>query len=371
VSRKKNILLAISAISGGGAELVVANLCRHLDTTKYNISAFYLKCCGERGEDLKLEGYDIVGAENFGGSRIKYLSFLSMRRAVLDKRVDLIHSHSIDALCDAALTRLSVNAVKWIHTFHYGNYPHYNLKYLWTERFLCRAADKLVAVGHKQRETLRETYSLRDDKIDTVWNGVSEYQENSGEHTQDVRIRSEGEGIKLLSISTFIEQKGIPCLLEAAAILKKRDAKFCLYVVGDGPERAMYHAKCRALGLQEQVIFLGWIKDAAARVLPSIDIFVQASLWEAMSMVILEAMAAGKPIVATDVGDNGYMISNGDNGYLVTPGDPIALADAIQRLIDNPDMRAAFGVKSRKRYLDTGTVEKMVKCYEGIYDSML
>ena len=82
---------------------------------------------------------------------------------------------------------------------------------------------------------------------------------------------------------------------------------------------------------------MGWVTEAPARILPLFDIFIQTSLWEAMSMVILEAMAAGKPIVATEVGENRHVIKHGESGFLSQPGDTKAMAGYVERLLNNAD----------------------------------
>ena len=126
-----------------------------------------------------------------------------------------------------------------------------------------------------------------------------------------------------------------------------------------------------SLGLQDTVHFLGWVPNAAATMLPSLDIFIQSSLWEAMSMVVLEAMACEKPVVATDVGDNRHMVTHDQTGFVVQPGDVGAMVDALEILCVDPAVRAAMGKAGKERHALHFTVADMVDQYCKVYEDLL
>ena len=314
---KKNILLLIDTIMGGGAELVVTNLCRHLNRDAFNISVCYLKEKGNRGEQLQKESYDVFGLPGLDSHKNKYLSFLRLKKVVKERSIDLIHSHSTDSLIESALCRLVYPKVKTIHTFHFGNYPHYNKKYLLMERIFCRIPNQLVAVGNEQKNAIKATFNVSESRITTVWNGV---EPSKPSVDQDLLESLPKEKLIIGSLSTCIPQKGLHYLLDVASNLKQKRNDFVILIVGDGHLKAELQEKSIRLGLSDTVFFLGWVTEAPARILPLFDIFIQTSLWEAMSMVILEAMAAGKPIVATEVGENGHVIKAWGNGVSLTTG---------------------------------------------------
>lgn len=141
-------------------------------------------------------------------------------------------------------------------------------------------------------------------------------------------------------------------------------------VVGDGPLRRPLEEKARALRLNGAVRFLGAVPNASS-LLPGFDIFVLSSLWEGMSNSLLEAMAAGKPVVATDVGGGSEVVLEGKTGFLVPPKDPEALADAVLRLLAAPDLARNLGVAGRVRVESKFTLEIMVARLEELYDSLL
>jgi glycosyltransferase involved in cell wall biosynthesis len=203
-----------------------------------------------------------------------------------------------------------------------------------------------------------------------VWNGV-DVESNAGDFEAVDRCRSQGRVI-IGSINTLIEQKGMFDLLKVAAQMKQRHpGRFAFLVVGDGHLRDPLQKEIDAQDLQEDVILMGWVKQASMVFLPHLDIFFQPSLWEAMSMVLLEAMANGKAIVATGVGETPYILEEGRHGRVVPSTDITAMTDALESLVLDGDLRRQYGDAAKQRYLESFTAEKMARRYEALYDSLL
>ncbi|HSN04214.1 MAG TPA: glycosyltransferase [Nitrospira sp.] len=173
------------------------------------------------------------------------------------------------------------------------------------------------------------------------------------------------------TIATLIQQKGLSDLLDVAKVIRDSGRKAVFVIVGEGHLRAELEAKQRELGLEGTVVLTGWVTNAADVALPTFDIFFQPSLWEAMSMVILEAMAAGKPIVATRVGENGQVIEDGVDGLLVQPRNVGEMAAALGRLIDDAALRVRLGEAARLKVEQRFTVEHMTNAYEAVYSELL
>ena len=364
-----NIMLVITEIAGAGAELVVANLCKHLDRDKFNVTVCHLKSRGERGDELNQLGYDIVGLPGTDPNKPNYGSALKLRRLVLSKRVDLLHSHNLQPLFDCGLCKLILPRVKLVHTFHYGNYPHLPLRYLVFEAFCARVANRLVAVGYKQRMRICETYKFKPERIQTIYNGVEPI---GALRTREPGWRREpNRPLVVGSMCTFIEQKGLGYLLQVAAEMKRRGHDIQFVVAGEGPLRPQLEEQKRDMGLDDTVEFLGWVPMAASSILPQIDIFLQTSLWEAMSMVILEAMSAAKPIVATDVGENRRIVVPAKAGFIVPPKDVSAIVDGLETLIADRSLRLEIGQNARLSFLNKYTVELMARRHEKMYLDVL
>jgi glycosyltransferase involved in cell wall biosynthesis len=366
---KKNIVLVIEALSGGGAELVVANLCRSMDKRLFEVSVCCLSEIGHRGKELVADGHPVDVLS--GTRRIdKYLKWRGLAAVARRRRAHLIHSHSAGSLFDSGMAAKLSSGLKHVHTFHFGNYPHVPGRTLLLEKAFSRLPDRLVAVGKEQAGTISRVFRLPAQKIEVIWNGI-EIDKKHSRPPGGAPAPVSGGKVILCSISTLIEQKGLSYLLDAIALLGARRRDFELRIIGDGPLRSELTAKATALGLDDVVKFEGWVYNAPETVLPHIDVFVQSSLWEAMSMAVLEAMAASKPSVVTDVGDNAHVIRHGIDGLIVPKLDVERMAQGLERVIADEQFRQRIGQQARQRVCEQCTVEVMARSYERLYQSVL
>ena len=367
----KNVLLTIENLSGGGAELVVANLCRGLDRELFNVKVCCLNELGERGEQLRAEGFEVEVLPGGERRQDKYFKWLQLRRFMAKHETDLVHSHSPGSLFDSVPAAWLSRRARHVHTFHFGNYPNTSKKRLLLEKFFARGADGLVAVGIEQRRVISEVFGLKPESLSVVWNGIRipdlpREPLVTADSAKDGRTK-----LVLGSLSTLSEQKGLTYLLDAIGILSRTRRDFELRIVGEGPLRPSLVAKAKSLGLEDLVRFEGWIPDAANVVLPAMDIFVQSSLWEAMSMVVLEAMAAGKPVIVTDVGDNRHVIESGVNGILVPTKSPARMADELNKLMSDRDIRKTLGTRARASVSGNCSIGAMINQYQRVYLEIL
>ncbi len=172
------------------------------------------------------------------------------------------------------------------------------------------------------------------------------------------------------TITRLVWKRGHEELLEAAALVARGEPTARLLVVGDGPLRSTLEQKVKELGLNGTVRFLGAV-PRAARLLPHFNIFVLSSVWEGMSNGLLEAMAAGRPVVATRVGGNPEVVVDGVSGLLVPPRDPQAMADAVLRLLREPELARRMGEAASRRVEKEFSLPRMVHRMESLYDEML
>lgn len=375
--RRLNLLIVSSSLWIGGAETVIAHLARTIDRSRFNVTVCYLKDRGHIGDELLREGVDVIGTSDGADNKVNYLSFRGLWRVIRARNIDVVHTHTVDGVADAAICKLLSPRLKFVHTFHFGNYPGaawylvrsnptIRPRLMWMERVFASFADRLCAVGEAQRQQLRCVYRFRERSIQTIWNGVPIPADGA-----DASFRTRldlGGRILIGTIATLIEQKGLRDLLKVARLIADRHGdKVRFVIVGEGRLRPELEALRRNLGLDGVVHFTGWVPNAATAALPSFDVFFQPSLWEAMSVVILEAMASKRAIVATRVGENSLIIDHGTDGLLVLPQDINGMVAALDRVITDSRLRQRLGEAARRKVEHQFTLERMAHAYEQIY----
>lgn len=178
------------------------------------------------------------------------------------------------------------------------------------------------------------------------------------------------EGPVIGTLANLRPEKGIEDFIRAAALVNERQPGTRFVVWGDGPLRGALEALIARLGL-EGVVSLAGATTRPEAALATLDVFVLASLSEACSNVLLEAMAAGLGIVATRVGGNPYLVEDGASGLLAPPAAPAALADAIGRLLADGALRVTLGRRARDRVLTEFGFDRMVARIDGLYADLL
>ncbi len=229
-------------------------------------------------------------------------------------------------------------------------------------RWLWHDADALVAVSN----------GLRDYAFQTAPNLPIEVISNAIELSVfSPPLNRNGPGpIQLIFVGRFNAFKNVETLIEAVSRLKEMDvADFELQLVGDGERRATVERRVVENGLTKQVHFLGWIdRKAIVERYQQADLFVSATTWEGMPNTVLEGMACGLPIVSSRASGLEELVNEGVNGYLVNINDPVALADRMAKLINNPYERQRMGKESRKIAEREFTWDSIAEQYVKIYD---
>lgn len=364
MQKKPRILLLASHLFIGGAENVIAHLLKNIDRNRFDCFALCLDQLGTIGEALNKCGFVVNTLPKSTLFRHNYFSSLELVKFVHKHKIDVIHSHTTHSLIDASVCKFLLPHVRVVHTFHFGNYPLLQKRELFYEKVFSQAPDLLVAVGKDQYQKLINTFPKIRKKLKIVHNGIPIPAFSKHEK---LKVGHEKKSVTIATISTLIPQKGTTYLLDAAHILSTQYGNLKFFIAGDGPLRDSLERKSKRLGLSQMVEFLGWVDDAPSKLLPEIDIFILPSLWEAMPMVILEAMAYKIPIVAASVGENSYIIDDGCDGYLFSPGNTLEMAFKLKSLIDNPLLRSDFSQRAYQKFKNRFTLKHMVDNYQNIY----
>jgi glycosyltransferase involved in cell wall biosynthesis len=226
-------------------------------------------------------------------------------------------------------------------------------------REMCREAAFLVAVSDYSRELLVHKCPDSAEKIHRIYNGIDLRKFQTGP------LRSPTLRPRILSIGRLIEFKGFRDLIAACAELKKRAIQFECEIIGEGPLRGALQDAITAAGLYGIVRLPGALpQEEVVRCLADCDVFALASIVDSkgasdiLPTVILEAMAAARPVVSTRLAGIPEMVRDGECGLLVAPGDVAALADALESLLRDPQLRERFGASGRRVVEDKFDVDK-------------
>ena len=268
-------------------------------------------------------------------------------------------------LLAAALARIPA-VVATEQLFVEYRFPLKSLVYA-LQQVIASGVDRYIAVSQHVARRLRQSFALSAPKLCVVPNSVflAPFV-----RPVDAELRAKLIGTNaryfILTVARLDKQKGLEYLLEAAALVPET----IFVLAGAGPERPALEAQTRALGLNNRVVFLGY-RDDVDNLLASCDLFVLPSLFEGLPLSVLEAMAAGKPVVATAIGGTDETIIDGETGLLVPPADPAALANAIRRLLADPILSRRLGTAGRARVHQQFSAQNMVRRITEIYDEIL
>jgi len=207
-------------------------------------------------------------------------------------------------------------------------------------------ASKVVAVSEQVSNYAKQREKIRAQKLKVIENGIESLELNSLSDDDRRVVRKElavsDGGQLLLTVGRLTVQKGHSVLLKAIARIAADFPKAIFVFAGEGKQREKLVQEASTLGISDQIRFLGVRKDVARLLLAS-DVFVQPSLWEGLSLAMLEALLSGTPVLATEVEGVIDVIKNNENGLLVTVDDPAALVTAISRLLNDKDLRTKLG----------------------------
>lgn len=287
------------------------------------------------------------------------------------ERPDLIHAHSSKAGAVARLARLARPRTPLVYTPHgYAFAGHFSsnaerLAYRELERCLTPLASRVLCVCEAEARLARSLGAR--GRVRVVHNGIAA----PADGPVDGRMAQLAARGPVLGALTLLRPgKGLETLIDAAPAVLARHPDTQIAIWGDGPDLADLKRRAESVDAAHAVHFLGPCNDPFSA-LRGVHCFVHPSWAEAFPYVILEAMAVGAPIVASDVGGVGEALVNGDSGVLVPPADAASLAGAIGALLDDPVRAARIGAAARERVRSVFTLERMLDGVLGVYGEAL
>lgn len=349
----------------GGAEMVTANIIRRLDRERFAPELCCLKDRGTLGEELSQE---IPLHHNLLNGKYDF--------RVLNKLATVLRKREIDAVITVgagdkmfwgrlAARRAGVPVV--LSALHSTGWPDSVGR---LNRLLTPLTDAFIAVADSHGEFLAKHLRINRDRVAVIPNGVDTQEFAPISDVTSIR-RELGVGPTdpvVGIVAALRPEKNHELFLDMAARVIRELPSARFLIVGDGPQRAELESRASDLRIVENVMFLGSRSDVP-ELLAAMDVFALTSHIEANPVSILEAMSAGKPVVATNVGSIHEAVAEGRTGHLVTPGDAYQFSDRILRLLNAPRTRQTMGAAAREAVTRRWSIEAMVGGYERLIET--
>ncbi|NKE73767.1 glycosyltransferase family 4 protein [Nitrospiraceae bacterium HYJII51-Mn-bac16s-1-B09] len=361
--KRLKVAHVINSIGLGGVPAAVYHLLEALPPERYELSLYTLKRYSDHADvrEEVAERFRRLGIPIFSPDRDekKFQVVAQLCEWILRDRIDLLHTHSYKPNLYGRLAGVLCRERGVRIVAHYHN--QYDDKWerdgsLIYDRLLDRFSDRLIACSESVREHLVQRVGLPWERIDVILNGADLSRFQPREDAQRVK----GEmGLPLdrpivAVVGRISEQKGQDDFIYAAKTILRQVPETLFLVIGaaDEAERLVQLQRlAQELGIEKEIIFTGYIADMS-KIYPLINVLVVPSRWEGFGLVLVEAMAAGRAIVATRVGAIPEVVVAGETARLVPPGSPAAIASEVVSLLQNPERARKMGERGIARAAD-------------------
>jgi len=376
--RPVRITYLIGSLEIGGAEQQLVRLVNALDRGRFQPSVLCLYRGGalESALDpsIPVDGVSLDSVTH-RGVRSKVLLALrilwTVGRGLRRQRPDIVHAYMPTAYVLGAVAawclriRVVIASRRALVSYHMHRFARW--------RLLARFANRVIDLHLCNSDAVRE-YAIAREGLDrgrtaVVHNGLDLPRPGAPPPLPD-GWRTAGTTLLAVCVANLIHYKNHRMLLRATARVAADHPGFRLVLIGQGPERPALALEAEQMGISGRIVFAGSV-PAAAQLLPAFDLALLTSDEEGFPNAVVEAQAAGVPVVATAVGGVLELITDGVDGLLVRAGDDAELAAAIHRLAAAPDLRRRLGAAGRDRIGRQFSVERMVTATEAVYDKLL
>ena len=369
------VVHVIYSLGTGGLENGLVNLINRTPGNRYRHAIICLAENGSFEQRLHDRSVEVIALHRRPGKDLTV--YWRLWKHLKAMQPAIVHTRNLSAL-EAQVPARCVRGVHTVHGVHgrdvfdlEGKSRKYNL----LRKLIRPLVGRYITVSKDLERWLHSTVGVPGDRITQIYNGVDPtlFHPGSSGHRPG-RLMPAGflaaDSLVVGTVGRLAAVKDQAALVRAFAEVVKRMPDARLVIAGDGPMRKELEALVEQLGLPGRVWITG-DRDDIPDILRLLDIFVLPSLGEGISNTILEAMATGLPIVATDVGGNRELVEEGCNGRLVPVGDPARLAEAIFDLMQSAETRVAMGQSSLERVSQQFDWDRTVDSYLGVYDNLL
>jgi len=380
MQRRYNILYVVTKLELGGAQKQALSLMRRLNNEEYNIFLFTADVGLLMDEALAISGITVKRSrflERPINPLKDLLALFEIYSFIREKQIDIVHTHSSKAGIVGRLAARIAGVKIIIHTVHGWSFNDYQpfwtrLLYIGLERWIGGFTNRLIVVSRYDQEKGLSNAIVSENRYSLIRYGI-DYAEFSGKQGTEKTRQELGIGADDLvvgMIACFKPQKSPGDFVRLAGLINQSLPQVKFVLVGDGALRESIEDLISQYNLPNNMFLLGWREDIP-EILSAIDVFALTSLWEGLSISVLEAFASHKPVVATDTGGVREVVSENKTGFLVPPGDIKAMAEKVKILLNDKSLRlkmgdnahSSLGVSYRLDY----TVNSTKELYENLF----
>ncbi len=368
------VLHVIDTLGFGGAERFLAGLVQHLDRDRFRPVVAWLSKAGPFAQRLEEAGIEVVGIHARGHRDAKAL--ITLVRLMRELKVDVVNTHLfVDGFYGRLAALWAGVPARVVTQQNAYDDPRRRLPawQIWANRALAPFTQRFVAVSQATKEYLHRVEWVPEHKIHVIPNAITPPPPVPEEAVRALRgmwAAREGAGPLVGTVARLEPQKGLDVLVDAMTQVREHLPDVRCVIVGAGALREALAARIRDRGLEGTVRLVGTREDIPV-VLASLDVFVLPSRFEGLSLALLEAMAAGRPVVATAVSGTVEVVQDGETGILVPPEDAAALAQGIVRVLENREEARRLGAAARQRVLTHYTISAVARQYEALYEELV
>lgn len=302
-----------------------------------------------------------------------FKALLSLVWLIFKEKPDIVHTHSSKAGLLGRVAAKICFIPNIIHTPHghvfYGHFGVFASRiFLWVEKILSRLTDRMVALTDGEMDDYINLSVCPPEKLSKIHSGVDvkQFMQSNGNMVEKRRsLGLDQNGNVIGFVGWLLPIKGPNYLLKAMEYIWQKYPETAVVFVGKGDLDMDLRTQALQMSANGKVKFLGWREDID-QIMPVFDMLVLPSLNEGMGRVLVEAMAAGKPVVASSVGGIPDLVRHGETGYLVPPADEKALADGIKKLLDDPGKAWEMG-QHGKKHCQQFCLEAMIEKLDDLY----
>jgi glycosyltransferase involved in cell wall biosynthesis len=362
---RAHVLQVVLSLTPGGTERLVLEICRRT-APEFRSTVCCLDDEGAWAAELRNDGVEVIALRREPGFRPGVGRRIAQVAA--DRGIRLAHCHQYSPFVYGRIAAWRTPALKLIYTEH-GRLS--DAPPSWKRRMvnpvLSRFDGTAVAVSHELRDYMIEA-RFAGERLQVIHNGIDPGRLPTPDERAAARrhLGLDGSRFVAMTVARLDPVKDLVGMLDAFARVRVHVPDAKLVVVGDGPERQRIEQRAAKADLKGSIVMTGYRADVRA-LLPAADLYASSSISEGVSITILEAMAAGLPVVATAVGGTPEVLRNGAGGTLVPARAPEKLAAAILALAKDPGRRATLGADARQRLETAFTIDRMVGEYARLY----